>query len=198
MPKQDYLALYEYTVDNRDRIVKVSSNWDSFEIINQNADRFLSSSIIGLSIWDFIDGEETNLLYKTIFAKIRKHCSSIIVPYRCDSPTVRRTLELHISAQIDGSIEFYSYLLHEECRDKIDVFDPSFDRSNEHIRVCSICKKVALSDHDWVEVETAISDLGLFTTAKLPQITHGLCPACYAAAMAELDSSSPHPETTSL
>lgn len=193
MSRPDYIALYEYTIDNLDQIAKVSSNWDSFESSAQNSDRYLSAGIVGLPIWDFIDGDETTLLYRVIFSRIRKHTSSIVIPYRCDSPTVRRTLELHISARIGGSIDFHSYLLHEECRDRIDLFDPSFDRSNEHIRVCSICKRVALSDHHWVEVEAAISYLGLFTTVKLPQITHGLCPGCYATAMAELDSSSPPP-----
>lgn len=196
MSRPDYIALYEYSIDNLDQIAKVSSNWDSFEKATQDSERFLSAGIIGLPIWDFIDGVETSLLYRAIFNRIRKHNSSIVIPYRCDSPTVRRTLELHISAKIDGSIDFYSYLLQEECREKIDLFDPSFDRSDEHIRVCSICKKVALSDYHWVEVEAAIAHLGLFTTVKLPQITHGLCPECYATAMAELDSSSPPSSVT--
>ncbi|GFO66967.1 hypothetical protein GMLC_05460 [Geomonas limicola] len=191
MLKPDYITLYEYTIDNRNHIVRVSDNWDSFETTDQTPDRFSASRILGLSIWEFIDGDETSLLYETIFKKIRKHLSSVIIPYRCDSPTVRRTLELHISANIDGSIDFHSYLLQEVGREKVDLLDPSFDRSNEHIRVCSICKKVAVTDSEWVEIETAISDLGLFTTVKLPQITHGLCPGCYAAAMAELDASSP-------
>ncbi|GFO58163.1 hypothetical protein GMST_04880 [Geomonas silvestris] len=196
MSRTDYLALYEYTIDNQDQIAKVSTNWDSFETAAQDSGRFLSAGIIGLPVWDFIDGAETSLLYKVIFNRIRKHNSSIVIPYRCDSPTVRRTLELHLSARLNGSIDFYSYLLQEECRDTVDLFDPSFDRSNEHIRVCSICKRVALSDHHWVEVEAAIAHLGLFTTVKMPQITHGLCPECYAMAMAELDSSSPPPRVT--
>lgn len=33
----------------------------------------------------------------------------------------------------------------------------------------------------WGEVEQAVKELGLFIGETLPMISHGMCPACYAA-----------------
>jgi hypothetical protein len=48
-----------------------------------------------------------------------------------------------------------------------------------------MCKKIAVSDSEWQEIEIAMVTLNLFEKERLPQITHGLCPSCYDKAMTE-------------
>ena len=42
--------------------------------------------------------------------------------------------------------------------------------------MCAWCKKADVGG--WVEVEEAVRRLQLFDQARLPRITHGVCPAC--------------------
>ena len=59
-----------YRVDGEDRIVEISSNWLSFAQENQAGDHCHPSRILEKKIWDFIAGQETQHLYKLVFAKV--------------------------------------------------------------------------------------------------------------------------------
>lgn len=56
--------------------------------------------------------------------------------------------------------------------------------------MCGWCKKVAIPE--WVEVEEGVKRMNWFEDAKLPSITHGICPACEQMMMAEIESITPH------
>jgi hypothetical protein len=75
------------------------------------------------------------------------------------------------------ALEFRNYLLREEHRDRIRLLDPTAERSDKLLRMCSWCSRIQC-DETWLSVEEAINYLGLFGTPHLPQITHGICPDC--------------------
>jgi hypothetical protein len=56
---------------------------------------------------------------------------------------------------------------------------------NERVVVCGWCKRVDVSG-DWLEVELAVTRLGLFNLTRLPQITHGICVDCRKRVRREL------------
>jgi hypothetical protein len=87
-------------------------------------------------------------------------------------------MELEVFPLVDGTVEFQSRSLAEESRQPQAILDPEQPRSEEFVRVCSWCKKVDVGGQ-WVEVEEAVSHLGLFDQALLPQLTHGICLDCH-------------------
>jgi hypothetical protein len=178
----------DYLIDNSDRIVKVSAAWLKFARENGAEESCHPDRVLNRSIWEFIEGFETSLLYEIVLKKVRKTCRSVRLPFRCDAPSKRRFLELLITPVQDDYIEFASTLLREELRDCVDLLEPGISRSGTIIKMCSMCKKVELPGNLWVEVEDAIATLRLFDTGVLPPISHGLCRNCYKFVMAEVDA----------
>lgn len=55
------------------------------------------------------------------------------------------------------------------------------ERTDAMLIMCGWCKKVALPDDRWVEVEEAVKVLQLFDAPRLPRISHGICRECLDA-----------------
>ena len=49
-----------------------------------------------------------------------------------------------------------------------------------------MCRKIAVSETQWEEVEIATEALRLFDRKVMPRFTHGICASCFEAAMSEL------------
>ena len=172
------LATYSYQLDKGDCIIQLSDNWDAFARENDGTD-FVREKIINLPLWDFIRDEGVINLLNALFHLIRTTASSLQLPMNCDSPDYRRSLELHISLLPQEGIMCSNHVL-DITRRKIPVplLDTTIERSDDFIRMCSWCKKIAVDD-TWHDVERAIVDLGLFKAQQLPRVTHGICPACF-------------------
>ena len=110
--------------------------------------------------------------------RVRTTAVPVVPPLRCDSPSLRRFLRLTISRLSEQEIQFLSHTLRTEPRESVPLLDPSTNRSDELLRMCSWCKRILLPNDRWVEVEEAVTDLELFCLDALPKLTHGLCPAC--------------------
>jgi P-type Cu+ transporter len=95
----------------------------------------------------------------------------------CDSPELRRLLEMHIRALPGGQVEFCSRVLRLERRAPVRLLDPAVRRRRgDPLQICSWCKAV-LVQTAWLEVEAAMQRLGA-SDADLPPLSHGICPAC--------------------
>lgn len=137
----------------------------------------------------FIHNQETRHLYRIIVQKVRKRRRFVRFPFRCDSPDEKRFLRLTVIPLTDDFLEFRSKILSTESRKPMTLLRCDIVRSDEFILICSMCKKIAVSDNKWLEVEEAIQLLKLFDKYPLPQLTHGICLSCYRVAMAELEKS---------
>ncbi|KAA3610434.1 MAG: hypothetical protein D8M58_05535 [Calditrichaeota bacterium] len=169
--------VFIYYLDSNDKIIDVDDNWLSFAA--ENVYSISQSFIKDKPIWDIITDIEIQHFYKILIDKVRTYKTKIHFPFRCDSPDCRRFMELSLRLDQENRIEFKSRLIREEFREPVDLFDVQNDRSKELVRVCSWCKKVAVSDNTWLEVEDAIRELSLFDYIKLPKITHSICPTCH-------------------
>lgn len=177
-----------YLIDDKDRIVQVSDTWLEFAQENEAAESCHPDTIRNRSLWDFIDGIETRHLYEIVLEKIRRTRRSVRLPFRCDAPDKRRYLELLITAAEIDTIEFSSTLLREELRDTVTLLKADIPRSEELLKICSMCKKVEVAKNCWLDTEDAIASLRLFDKSILPKISHGLCRECFTFGMAEIDS----------
>jgi hypothetical protein len=112
--------------------------------------------------------------------RVRTSHYTLSFPFRCDAPHLRRFMHLDISPLPRSGIAFLSCVTREERREPVALLDANAPRNDTFVKICCFCKKVKLENQNWVEVETAIQELGLFNDKALPNLTHGICPTCHA------------------
>lgn len=169
-------SVFEYELDAEDRISMVSPEWLAFACDN-DAGGLTSEEVIGRSLLEFISDAETRMIYHVLLNKARATGTSLTVKFRCDSPDLRRFMAMEIVPIEKGGIRLVSRVLRQEARRSAPLLDVCRPRSEEILTVCSWCKRV-LTDNAWLEVEDAIERLHLFDRARLPQLSHGICPDC--------------------
>ncbi len=133
-------------------------------------------TVDGSDVIQFVSKEW--LVYQLMFGRAREKNQEIRLPFRCDSPDLRRFMELSIQPIGDGALNLAGEILRRESRPYAVVLDSNAPRGNYLLQICSWCKKLHLSNKGWVEAETAVSELGLFTSTEIPELTHGICPSC--------------------
>ena len=175
---------YTYSVDANNIIQGVSDNFISFA--HENMEIEIDNDIfVGRSIYKFMAGVEVKHLYELLIHHVRSTTKEVIVPFRCDSPSLRRYMELRITCLAADEVQFESTLVREESRDPVKLLDYAETNSEELLRMCSWCKRVSI-DEMWVELEVSIQKLGLFNEAPFPLITHGICEQCLENVKAEM------------
>jgi len=168
---------YVYHIDARDVIRFVSPEWVGFAREN-NAEHLTPQATIGASLWHFIAGEETRDLYRLLLQKVRSEQQVITFPFRCDSPTCRRFMQLVLSPLPDDGIELCGAMLRIEARDRVALLEPSRRPSDQWLTICSWCKRVFVTACGWLEIEEAVAHLELFGSLELPNLTGGVCRDC--------------------
>jgi hypothetical protein len=166
-----------YVIDDQDRLVCVNENWEQFASQNLG-EELLPSSILNQSIWQSVVDRDTRLIYEELFSRVREHGEKLRFAYRCDTPTLRRFMELQLHPLAENQIQIVSRVLRVEERAYTALLDPLSERSQAFIDICGWCKRVHVSEDRWVEVEEAIQVLGLFDAPTMPHLSHGICPDC--------------------
>jgi hypothetical protein len=175
---------YTYNVDANNIIQSVSDSFTSFARENLGKE-FDNDMFSGESIYKFIAGDEVKHMYELLMHQVRTTTKEAIIPFRCDSPSLRRYMELKITCLAGDELQFESALIREESRDPVKLLDYAEANSEELLKMCSWCKRVAV-DEMWVELEISLQKLGLFNEAPLPMITHGICEQCLENVRGEL------------
>lgn len=176
--------LLTYQIDGVDRITAVSDSWDLFAATNGGGTR--ASDVVGHSLWDFVVHGTTRHVYHDLIARVRGG-RRVAFSYRCDSPTLRRFMRMTLSPGADGTVTFESQVVKTQAREAPAVTISPDVQTGELLRICGWCKRVAVADDEWVEVEIAVDRLGLMGGHSPVGVTHGMCPECYARVMAEVD-----------
>lgn len=171
------LPTYRYAVDDANRIVEVDEAWLRFARQN-DAPGLDRDAVLGASLWTFISDQEMCLLYEAILERVRRGQLRVTIPFRCDSPAVRRFMELEMVPAVEGVIHLNSRLLRREEREPVPLLDRDVARSDKMLYMCSWCKRIEFSELEWVEVEAAVARLDLFGERPVPRISHGICPSC--------------------
>jgi hypothetical protein len=167
-----------HRIDGDDVLRYVNDDWVSFATAN-DAPGLTPENVIGHSMYDFISGAETRHAYRLLLARVRSRRLTLRVPFRCDSPSKKRCMTLHMRPHGTVGVEFISELRHEETRSPIPLLDAAAPRCSVALRICSWCKRV-LACQRWEELEAAIADLGLMQCGDMPELKHSICPECSA------------------
>lgn len=173
-----------YRVASDLRIVWTSANWDSFAREN-GAPELAGGAVLGRSLWDFVEGSQTRAVYEVLLERVRDSGAEVTLPFRCDSPGVRRFMELRMTRPEDAEVELVAELIREETRAPVSLLDSGCPRAGDPIRICSFCKCVESRNGAWLEVEEAVEELGLEARTSLPPLLQAVCPACSEAAAAK-------------
>jgi hypothetical protein len=165
-----------YELDERFRIVSVDPGWTAFACEN-GAPELAEPGPIGRPIWDYISDATTAAMWRQIFGKVLSSGVPMVVPIRCDSPTLRRFLELVVAPAPGSGLRVSSTVVRVE--ERLEVPLPVAASPREALlRMCSWCQRV-LADGQWIEPEQLVTRLRLFESGALPDITHGMCPDCH-------------------
>ncbi len=167
----------EYRLNAQDIIAEVSPAFLAFARQNQ-APALTRSALVGAPIWTFVAGLSTRAIYAAAFERVRATQRAISFPFRCDSPTCRRFMELTIAPASSNGLDLSAVLLRTEHRRAVPLLDPNVARSGSVLEACSFCKSIRVDEAIWLQVEDAIAHLGLFDSPQLPTLSHSVCPAC--------------------
>lgn len=168
---------YRYVVDETNVIVSVDHWWIAFAREN-NAAGLNESTVVGQSLWEFISDVPTRTLYREIHSHVRRTGNSITVPFRCDSPTLQRYMELTISNQHDGQLLYDSALVRVVPQRRLNMLDPERKRSGQLLTMCSFCKRSLIEPTDWLELENIALKLRLYDQQTVPGVLYTVCPEC--------------------
>jgi hypothetical protein len=180
-----------YRIDRLHTIVGVDEAWSRFARQNGAGESCAAEAVVGRSLWTFISGQDAQELYRLLLLRVAASGKAVVLPFRCDAPELRRFLELRIEPLADGGAQFRSKLLRTEARQRVALLDMDVPRADGMLRVCSTCKRVAVSETVWEEVEDAVLSLQLFNEDTLPALTHVLCPDCFRTYLEVLDRDVP-------
>lgn len=172
-PKQE---LY-YRLDPKDLIIEVGGPWDDFAKRN-NGFRILAGQIEGQNLFSHITGDSTQMLMDVLLAKVRRHQNPVTHPYRCDSPTLKRFMEMTIEPDTYGFLNLRHRLLKSEPIASWAVVDAVVPgRTGQSIVIrCSMCNSVRMGK-EWVELETATQQ-GLTIEQGVMRVAYGVCSNC--------------------
>lgn len=166
---------FGYTLDRTDRIRAVDDAWCRFAAENDAAD--LPQSVIGRPLWHFVSGEETRSFYRQLMQKVRDTGAPLTLPFRCDSPTERRFMEITMApGDVEGELHCRTVLMRVEPRETVDLLRRQ-PRHGDKLDVCAVCRRVKVQPTRWLEIEEAMRELRL-AHPSAPRMRARICPDC--------------------
>jgi hypothetical protein len=166
-----------YELDAELRIRAVDRAWSEFAKANAAPELVVPPGPIGQGVLGYIQDATTVHLYQRLFERVLRSRLPVVFPFRCDSPEMRRFLEMEIRPSPSSGLQLQTRVVRLEPRRPIPLLDQAVPRSRSLLRMCSWCKAVDVSGR-WCDVEEAVVALSLFERELLPAITHGICPPC--------------------
>lgn len=170
-------TVFGYELDGEDRIADVDAHWLSFAAGNDAAE-LTRERVVGESVHVFVAGWSLSDRYARLFAALRRRGAAATLPFRCDSPDMRREMRLELAPQAGSRIRCSGRLLRSEPRPRIPLLDRRTRRNGEWLVMCSLCRRVKMPDAGWREVEDALAEPYAEPRAGLPRVSHDLCPDC--------------------
>jgi hypothetical protein len=170
-----------HCIDRHDRLVAFDPAFRVFATANGVPD--LCDRARGRPLWDHIAGSETNDIFRALVARARGG-TEVTIDTRCDSPHLARYVEITIRPLPRDWVGFWSRLTRAEFRVSAETNAAATDGL---LRMCAWCFR--FESDGWHDIEDVVARDRLLERDALPQITHGICPACMNARMAELATS---------
>jgi hypothetical protein len=165
-----------YEVDKKDFLVAVSPDWDELVIASNNL-KLLGRAIIGKSLSEFISGDVSNMFTETMIQAARVRQQPIIKPYRCDSPTHKRIMQMILTPFLDGRVRIAHELVSETPWLHPKNMRTVTNRQRiSKIKRCTMCNNL-LDGDEWVTLDRYLENHSEYTPETL-SVFYGICPNC--------------------
>ncbi len=167
-----------YTLDATDTIVAVGGAWNDFAIKNDGAE-IVSEKVIGKKLDQFVHGDETLMFVRTMIMSARVLKRPVVRPYRCDSPSLKRFMEMKVEPKERGEVD----VSHRELRSEpslhaVRVAAAAMGTSAISVKRCSICNWVR-AQQVWSELDEAIAAQRVsLVDSQALRVVYGVCPDC--------------------
>ena len=148
----------EYWLNSADTIIAVGSGWDSFASENEGQ-AVVADLVVGRSLWDFIAGDPTRMWLSSILTLARIGSTPVSRPYRCDSSTVKRFMNLEIFKEADERMHLVHTLVRTEPMASPRSFTPTISSGKKTMQRCSVCNRVNTST-GWTDADHLDPSLG--------------------------------------
>jgi len=161
-----------------DVITAVAGAWEAFATAN-GAPALASDAVVGRSLFDFIQGEEPQRIHRLLLLAVRSRSEgdTLAVPFRCDSPDMRRYMQLELACEDGGAVQFRATLLRAEPRPHLRLLDSAERRAPGLLVSGSFCLRIRGPDEAWLDLDDAVARLELLGPAP-PKLVYGVCAEC--------------------
>ena len=129
-----------------DRIVSLDEVWFTFAQANGADELAHRPGPVGKSLFAFIGDLTTSHLYEAFFDRVRRTRRPLRAPFRCDSPTRRRFLEMEIAPDAADGLKLRTTWLRWSRGRRPPSSSEADPPGDEILRMCSWCKAVAIPE----------------------------------------------------
>jgi hypothetical protein len=179
----DVVRPLRYWLDSADTIVRVSDDWDA--VARAGGGVCLEQSVLGCSLWSFVDGASTQVVLARLLAWVRDTGEPLRCAYRCDTAELRRLCEQTLTPGGAGTVAVsHRFVRIDPWPRPVRVRRAA---GGQHVRRCSLCNRVRAGD-GWLDVSRAIA-LGHIDAE--PAVVYTVCDDCKRAVDDELARRAP-------
>ena len=138
--------------------------------------------VVGRDITEFFSKGQVRDVYRKLFLDVARSARRAVkINYRCDSPVLRRSMRLTVTAVPKTEYLLYqSTTLDVEQRPAIPLFGVPSGSGPGMVKVCAVCAKVqwptegSTPDAEWIEPQDYYRRGG----ADVALLSHGFCGPC--------------------
>ncbi|MCB0192433.1 MAG: hypothetical protein KDJ65_10860 [Anaerolineae bacterium] len=166
-----------YWLNQADEIVDVNDEWDNFALDN-DGNEVVRDKVIGKPLFNFIVGESTRMFVDNLLRRARLRYQETHKFYRCDSPDVKRFMEMRIVPEDRDLLRLEHTIIRREVMTPPVYYQYSPTIKHPYRR-CSICNKV-LHQSVWCEGSDLIRALPQSSVDAIDAIDviYHVCPTC--------------------
>jgi hypothetical protein len=170
-----------YRLDSQDRIVEVGGDWDRVARENDGTD-VLADRIIGTKLYAHVTDGPSRMFVWTMLDSVRKLFRPSTKLYRCDSPDLKRHMEMTILPETGGGLLVQHRLIKTEKQPARVRFSgrPAGRVGRALVLRCTMCVKLKVGGI-WHEPD-AETLKSLEQSDGVAQVAYGICEDCSDAA----------------
>lgn len=174
VPDPEMPESVEFQLDHKNIITATGALWSAFALTNE-APQLAGESVIGKPLLQFISGESSRQMMRTLLEAARRKQAPLELDYRCDSPELRRQMRMRLEPQQDGSVFCSNLLVNSEARVAPIHFVCAKERARDTLVRCSLCNRIKNRER-WMEADHLKAARHKLTL----KVTYGICPDCAA------------------
>lgn len=167
-------VVVELVVDGNDRIVALGAGWEDAAEAG-NAPALAPARVVGRSLYDYVCGDDTTMFVRVMLAGARHRKAPTVRPYRCDTPTHKRWMEMEMQPRENGEVRIVHRLLRlQELPQRVA---PLLGHGDKLPKRCSNCNKVRL-EGSWHEPDAPAVVRHMIRHGEDFGVIYGICPDC--------------------